>query len=408
MKEKIWLSSPHMGGMEQVFVKEAFDTNWIAPLGPHVNGFEEDLVKYTGASHAAALSSGTSALHLALILLGVKPGDEVICQSFTFSASANPIVYQGATPVFVDSEADTWNMCPKHLEEAIEDRLRLGKKPAAIIAVHLYGMPAKMDMIKDIADLYQIPLIEDAAEALGSHINGKMCGTFGKFNILSFNGNKIITTSGGGALLSEDGDAIAKARFLATQARDNAPHYQHSHIGYNYRMSNVVAAIGRGQMMVLNDRIAARRANYERYSDFLSPNGHVNSKVFPETVSAPTLKGGRFPENKKNYLGGISLGQVELPGYFSNRWLTTILVDPAKTHGVTRDDLRLAFEAENIECRPLWKPMHLQPIFADAPFYGDGTSEHLFNIGLCLPSGSNLRNEDFERIFKVLSQYQKL
>lgn len=372
MKEKIWLSSPHMGGMEQMFVKEAFDTNWIAPLGPHVNGFEEDLVKYTGASHAAALSSGTSALHLALILLGVKPGDEVICQSFTFSASANPIVYQGATPVFVDSEADTWNMCPKHLEEAIEDRLRLGKKPAAIIAVHLYGMPAKMDMIKDIADLYQIPLIEDAAEALGSHINGKMCGTFGKFNILSFNGNKIITTSGGGALLSEDGDAIAKARFLATQARDNAPHYQHSHIGYNYRMSNVVAAIGRGQMMVLNDRIAARRANYDRYKEFLK---------------------------------SISLGQVELPGYFSNRWLTTILVDPAKTHGVTRDDLRLAFEAENIECRPLWKPMHLQPIFADAPFYGDGTSEHLFNIGLCLPSGSNLRDEDFERIFKVLSQY---
>lgn len=405
MKEKIWLSSPHMGNMEQVFVKEAFDTNWIAPLGPHVNGFEEDLVKYTGAGHAAALSSGTAALHMALILLGVKPGDEVICQSFTFSASANPIVYQGATPVFVDSEMETWNMCPKHLKEAIEDRLSLGKKPAAIIAVHLYGMPAKMDMIKDIADYYDIPLIEDAAEALGSHINGKMCGTFGKFSILSFNGNKIITTSGGGALLSEDADAIAKARFLSTQARDNAPHYQHSHIGYNYRMSNVVAAIGRGQMMVLNERIAARRANYARYLEFFESKSLKVEKSKSQKDDSSTLR--LLDSLTSQPFDSSPLAPTELPGYFSNRWLSTILVDPAKTQGVTRDDLRLAFEAENIECRPLWKPMHLQPIFADAPFYGDGTSEHLFNLGLCLPSGSNLRDEDFERIFAVIVEKSK-
>jgi len=377
MKPKIWLSSPHMGMMEQVFVKEAFDTNWIAPLGPHVNGFEADLQAFTGASHAAALSSGTAALHLALILLGVKAGDEVICQSFTFSASANPIVYQGATPVFVDSEKDTWNMRPEYLDAAIADRIAKGRKPKAIIAVHLYGMPAKMEAIAAVAAKYDIPLIEDAAEALGSHINGQMCGTFGKLNILSFNGNKIITTSGGGALLSEDGELIAKARFLATQARDNAPHYQHSYIGYNYRMSNVVAAIGRGQMVVLNERIAARRANYERYVKLF---GEINAKGFHIEL---------LPEPE---------------GFFSNRWLTTITIDPAKNKGITREDVRLALDVENIESRPLWKPMHLQPVFADAPFYGDGTSEKLFDQGLCLPSGSNLGVEDWMRIEEVLGR----
>lgn len=375
MKNKIWLSSPHMGKMEQVFVKEAFDTNWIAPLGPHVNGFEKDLQDFTGATHAAALSSGTAALHLALILLGVKAGDEVICQSFTFSASANPIVYQGATPIFIDSERDTWNMCPVLLEEAIKDRIEKGKKPVAIIAVHLYGMPAKMDEILTVAEQYGIPLIEDAAEALGAHINGKMCGTFGKLNILSFNGNKIITTSGGGALLSDDEALIAKARFLATQARDNAPHYQHSHIGYNYRMSNVVAAIGRGQMLVLNDRVAARRANYDRYVKLF---GEINAKGYNIEL---------LPEPK---------------GFFPNRWLTTVTIDPEKNKGITREDVRLALEAENIESRPLWKPMHLQPVFADAPFYGDGTSEELFEDGLCLPSGSNLTERDFQRIERII------
>lgn len=377
MKDKIWLSSPHMGEMERVFVQEAFDTNWIAPLGPHVNGFEADLQAFTGAGHAAALSSGTAALHLALILLDVKAGDEVICQSFTFSASANPIVYQGATPVFVDSEKDTWNMSPEFLEAAIVDRMAKGKKPKAIIAVHLYGMPAKMDEIAVIATKYAIPLIEDAAEALGSHIKGKLCGTFGKLNILSFNGNKIITTSGGGALLSEDAEMIAKARFLATQARDNAPHYQHSHIGFNYRMSNVVAAIGRGQMVVLNDRIAARRANYDRYVKLF---GEINAKGYHiELLSEPE-------------------------GFFSNRWLSAVTIDPEKNKGITREDVRLALDAENIESRPLWKPMHLQPVFANAPFYGDGTSEKLFDQGLCLPSGSNLGDSDWQRIEEVLGR----
>jgi dTDP-4-amino-4,6-dideoxygalactose transaminase len=379
-KSKIWLSSPHMGTQEQVFVQEAFDTNWIAPLGPHVNGFEADLQAFTGAGHATALSSGTAALHLALILLDVESrkysgGDEVICQSFTFSASANPIVYQGAVPVFVDSEKDTWNMSPEYLEAAIADRIANGKKPKAIIAVHLYGMPAKMDEISAIAKKYGIPVIEDAAEALGSHINGKMCGTFGKLNILSFNGNKIITTSGGGALVSEDRELIAKARFLATQARDNAPHYQHSHIGYNYRMSNVAAAIGRGQMVVLNDRVAARRANYDRYVKLF---GEINAKGYHIEL---------LPEPE---------------GFFSNRWLTTVTIDPEKNKGITREDVRLALEAENIESRPLWKPMHLQPVFADAPFYGDGTSEKLFNDGLCLPSGSNLTERDFQRIERII------
>lgn len=376
MSSKIYLSSPHMGGNELDFIHDAFNSNWVAPLGPNVDGFEKDLAHYTGAKHAAALSAGTAAIHLALVLLDVKHGDEVICQSFTFSATANPIVYQGATPVFIDSERETWNMDPAALEEAIIDRMKTGKKPKAIIPVHLYGMPAKMEAIRAIAEKYEIPVVEDAAEALGSQIRGKKCGTFGKLGILSFNGNKIITTSGGGALLSEDEALIAKARFLATQARDPAPHYQHSHIGYNYRMSNIVAGIGRGQMMVLNDRIQARRHNYERYRHY-----------FEEV-------------NKAGY-------HVELlpepEGYFSNRWLTTIVVRPELNEGITREDIRLAFERDNIESRPLWKPMHLQPIFSECPFYGNGVSADLFEHGLCLPSGSNLTEEQFTRIFNVLT-----
>jgi len=377
MLSKIYLSSPHMGEHELEFIHQAFESNWVAPLGPNVDGFEKDLQEYTGASHAAALSSGTAAIHLALILNGVGLGDEVICQSFTFSATANPIVYQGATPVFVDSEPETWNMHPGWLETAIQDRLAKGKKPKAILPVHLYGMPAKMADILAIAEKYEIAVIEDAAEALGSSIQGKKCGTFGKFGVLSFNGNKIITTSGGGALLSEDEALINKARFLATQARDPAPHYQHSHIGYNYRMSNVLAGIGRGQMMVLDKRIAARRANFYRYCEYFE---RINQKGFDIKL---------LPEQE---------------GYFSNRWLTTVYVDPESNDGVTREEIRLAFEKENIESRPLWKPMHLQPVFASAPFYGDGTSDRLFENGLCLPSGSNLTESDWERIFTVLDK----
>jgi dTDP-4-amino-4,6-dideoxygalactose transaminase len=310
-------------------------------------------------------------------LLDVNPGDAVICQSMTFSASANPIVYQGATPVFVDSEPETWNMSPAHLEEAIIDQLSKGKRPKAIIPVHLYGMPAKMDQIMTIAEKYGIPVIEDAAEALGSHIDGKMCGSFGQMGVLSFNGNKIITTSGGGALLSDNGEWIQKARFLATQARDNAPHYQHSQIGYNYRMSNVVAAIGRGQMEVLDERVKARRDNFFRYKAWFE---------------------------KANRKGYHIQFQPEPEGYFSNRWLTAIIIDPTQNKGITRETVRLAFEAKNIESRPLWKPMHLQPVFANAPFYGDGTSEKLFEDGLCLPSGSNLTESDFARIFEEMDE----
>lgn len=373
MNKKIWLSSPHMGGKEEVYVKEAFDTNWIAPLGPHVDGFENDLVAFTGTRAAAALSSGTAAIHLALILLDVKAGDEVLCQSFTFSASANPIVYQGAIPIFIDSERETWNMSPEHLRRAIVDRMTKGKKPKAIIPVHLYGMPANMEAIMAISTEFDIPVIEDAAEALGSIYQNKACGTFGHLGVLSFNGNKIITTSGGGALISANDEYINKARFYATQSRDAAPHYQHSHIGYNYRMSNVCAAIGRGQMEVLNQRVAKRRANYDFYT------------------------------NAFNKLKGISFLQ-EPARSLSNRWLSTILVDDSLTHkGVSRETIRLAMEKENIECRPLWKPMHLQPVFETYPFYGDGTAERLFAQGLCLPSGSNLSTEEITRVAGLLN-----
>ena len=372
MKPRIYLSSPHMGGSERDFVNQAFDTNWIAPVGPNVNGFEEDLATYTGSKYVAALSSGTAAIHLALIALGVERNDEVICSTFTFSATANPIMYQGAIPIFVDSEKDTWNMSPQALEDALKDRIAKGKKPKAVIAVHLYGMPSKMNELLDICNRYEIPLIEDAAEALGSTYQGKALGTFGIMGILSFNGNKIITTSGGGALLSDNEAFIKKARFLATQARDDAPHYQHSHIGFNYRITNITAGIGRGQMQVIDDRVAARRGNFKRYESIFA------SKT------------------------GIKTTPKELEGMFSNRWLSTILVDPKETEGITRENLRLAFLEDNIEGRPLWKPMHLQPIFKDYPYYGDRLSEKLFENGLCLPSGSNLTNEEWERIEEVI------
>lgn len=372
---KIWLSSPHIGTNELQYVNEAFATNWIAPLGPHVNAFEEGLQQQTNTKHAAALSSGTSALHLALILLDVNAGDTVFCQSITFSASANPIAYQGAIPIFIDSEKDTWNMDPTLLKAALEEAKQNGKLPKAIIPVHLYGMPAKMNEISSIAKEYKVPVIEDAAEALGSNIIGKPCGSYGNFGVLSFNGNKIITTSGGGALVSDNGEMIEKARFLATQARDAAPHYQHSHIGYNYRMSNVLAGIGRGQLEVLSDRVTARRNNFERYKQFFS---------------------------KYNNNGFHIQFQEEPIGYFSNRWLTCILVDPSKNKGLTREVIRLAMDEENIETRPLWKPMHQQPIFANAKSYLNGVSDNLFENGLCLPSGSNLTEADFTRIFNCL------
>jgi len=377
MNSKIWLSSPHMGGNEQKYISEAFNENWVAPLGPNVNGFEEDLEKFLGKEvKVAALSAGTAAIHLALIESGVEHGDEVICQSMTFSASANPIAYCGATPVFIDSEPETWNLCPKALREAIENRMLKGKKPKAIIVVHLYGMPAKMDEIVAIANEYGITLIEDAAEALGSFYKGQACGTFGRFGILSFNGNKIITTSGGGALVSHTKEDKDKIVFLSTQARDNAPHYQHSHIGFNYRMSNIVAGIGRGQMEVLKDRVEARRAMHDFYITLFRDIEGV--EVFSEPDS----------------------------DFYSNHWLSAIIVNPEIT-GKTREDLRLAFLEDDIESRPLWKPMHLQPVFSGAPYYGTNVSEKLFDNGLCLPSGSNLTDEERERIKNVINKFFK-
>lgn len=373
MKDRIWLSSPHMGGAEQKYIKDAFDNNWVAPLGPNVDGFEMDIENYLNGVHVAVLSSGTAAIHLALILLGVKQDDEILVSSFTFSATVNPIVYLKAKPVFIDSEKDTWNIDPELLEFAIKDRIKKGTKPKAIIIVHLYGMPAKIDQIMQIADNYNIPVIEDAAEALGSSYNGRKLGTFGKFGILSFNGNKIITTSGGGALVSSDPDDIEKARFLATQARDKAPHYQHTQIGYNYRMSNIVAGIGRGQMEVLDIRVDLRRENNRYYRNIL--------------------------ENCK----GISFLKEPAPSYFSNFWLTTIIINPTLTK-TSREKVRLALEEENIESRPLWKPMHLQPVFSEYPKYTNNCSEELFNDGLCLPSGSNLSLTDKLRIKTVLEK----
>ncbi len=366
MNSKIWLSSPHMGGNEMKYVQEAYDTNWVAPLGPNVNNFEKELADKLGIASVAALSSGTAAIHLALIILGIKRGDEVICSSFTFSASANPIMYQGATPIFIDSEPESWNMDPELLETAIKDRILKGNKPKAIILVHLYGMPAKIREISEIAQYYEIPIIEDAAEALGSQYQNIKCGTFGALGILSFNGNKIITTSGGGALISENTAYIEKARFLSTQARDKAPHYQHSEVGYNYRMSNIVAGIGRGQLEVLENRIQKRRENNQFYRKLLSDYEFI---AF----------------------------QDEPAGHFSNYWLTTINIG-RNNHNLNSESIRLKFGLENIETRPLWKPMHLQPVFAAFPAYLSGVSEQLFQNGLCLPSGSNLSEDEKARI----------
>ncbi|MBX2912887.1 MAG: DegT/DnrJ/EryC1/StrS family aminotransferase [Cyclobacteriaceae bacterium] len=370
-RERIYLSPPHIGEEEFKNVKEAFDTNWIAPVGPHINQFELELQQYLGVPHCVVLTSGTAAIHLALIILGVGRGDEVACSSFTFAGSCNPIVYQGATPVFIDSERETWNMDPGLLEMAIRDRIAKGKKPKAIICVHLYGMPAQVDRIVAIAGKYEIPLIEDAAEALGSTYKGKKLGAFGAFGILSFNGNKIITSSGGGALLTRNKKWADKARFLATQAREPFPHYEHNEIGYNYRLSNVSAAIGRGQLSVIDKRVEQRRMIFKKYAEEL------------KDIAAISFQ----PENKE----GIS-----------NRWLTTLVIDPALCNGVTNESIRIALEQENIESRPLWKPMHKQPVYAQAPFYGNGVSEALFESGLCLPSGTNLAPTDQELILDIL------
>ena len=373
MNKKIWLSLAHMSGREQDFIKEAFDTNWVVPLGPNVNGFEADLEQYIGENkHVVALSAGTAALHLALIMLGVKAGDEVICQSFTFAASANPITYLGATPVFVDSESDTWNIDPQLLEQAILDRkAKTGKYPKAIIPVHLYGMPAKMDEIMTIANRYNIPVLEDAAEALGSKYKGQYCGTFGNYGVLSFNGNKMITTSGGGALVTPTAETKQRVMFYATQARENAPHYQHEEIGYNYRMSNICAGIGRGQMYVLDEHVARRREIHSLYTELLKD------------------------------VEGITVMQRPSADYDSNFWLTCILVDPEEA-GFSREDLRLKMDEQQIETRPLWKPMPLQPVFANVPMYVNGVSESLFNYGLCLPSGPMCTDNDIKRVVNVI------
>lgn len=367
---RIYLSSPHMSGLEEPLVAEAFQSNWIAPLGPHVDAFEREFAEAVGSPHAVALSSGTAALHLALLLAGVGPGDEVLVSSLTFSASVNPIVYLGATPAFVDSERGSWNMDPALLEEALEARARAGRLPKAVVVVHLYGQSADLDPILAACARFGVTVVEDAAEALGATYRGRAPGTFGQSGIFSFNGNKIITTSGGGMLVTADGELAAHARKLATQARDAAPHYQHSEIGYNYRLSNVLAAIGRGQLRVLEDRVAARRRNTELYREAL---------------------GG---------LAGIEF-MPEAPWGRHSRWLTCVTIDP-ESFGADRERVRLALEAENIEARPVWKPMHLQPVFARFPCTGGAVAEDLFTRGLCLPSGSNLEEAELERVVEVV------
>lgn len=376
MDSKIWLSSPHMGGNEINYVNNAFETNWIAPLGPHVFGFEQDIKTFLGTSkEVAALSSGTAAIHLALVMLGVSHGDEVICQSMTFSASANPILYQGAIPIFVDSEPNTWNICPEETLRAIESGIKRNKKPKAIVAVHLYGVPFQVERLREISKYYNIPIIEDSAEALGSTYKGQQCGTFGDFGVLSFNGNKIITTSGGGALVCPDLKAKEKVVFYATQSRDPEPHYQHSHVGYNYRLSNVCAGIGRGQMEVLDDRVKARRAMHHFYMELFENIPGVEVFSADESIAIP------------------------------NYWLTSILVDPNETGGKSREDLRIYLENFQIESRPLWKPMHLQPIFENYSFFGSGISDKLFANGLCLPSGSNLTEVEKDRISNAVKAF---
>ncbi len=384
LKSKIWLSSPHMSGNELTYIEEAFRCNWVAPVGPHIDVFEKDLCDYTDAAHSAVLSSGTAAIHLGLSLLGVQPEDYVLTQSLTFVASANPIKYLGATPVFIDSETDTWNMCPVQLERAIlaclkgEVRSPKGKGepklPKAIIPVHLYGMPANMAAIMEIANRYGIPVLEDAAEALGSSYAQQACGAMGKCGVISFNGNKIITTSSGGALISNDEELIKKAKFLATQAKDIAQHYEHSQVGYNYRLSNVLAGVGIAQLEVIDDRVAARRSNFEFYKAYFSDIDGV------EVLEEPNSK------------------------YFSNRWLTTIKISSERAMGITRDDVMAALAFENIESRPIWKPMHMQPLYSQYPYFGSGVSEDIFETGLCLPSGSNLSAADLLRISNVFDE----
>ncbi|WP_133507972.1 DegT/DnrJ/EryC1/StrS family aminotransferase [Flavobacterium chryseum] len=374
--KRIYLSLSQQSGFEQEYIQKALETNWITSGGPNVNDFENQLQNYFGDEFfLTALNSGTSAIHLALILLGVKTGDEVICQTMTFSASANPILYQGAIPIFVDSEPETWNISPEFLEIAIKDRIKKGKKPKAIITVHLYGNPYKVDEIHDIAARYDIPIIEDSAEALGSTYKGKKCGTFGTFGIFSFNGNKIITTSSGGALISSSNESKEKAIFFATQSKDAAVHYQHSEIGYNYRMSNVCAGIGLGQIKVLENNIAARRKNHIFYKDLFD-----SIKI-------------------------VTLFEVLNEDYFSNYWLNAILIEPNLEKNINNETLRIAFEKADIESRPLWKPMHLQPIFMKYPYYGNKIAEGLFKKGLCLPSGSNLTIEDKNRIKEVITTF---
>lgn len=369
--QKIWLSPPHMSGHEIDYINQAFETNWISPFGSNIDTFENDLKTYlNGNSKVVALSSGTAAIHLSLILLNVGRDDNVICQSKTFSASANPIIYLGANPIFVDSEMDTWNMCPEQLEKAIKDNIAKGKKPKAIIAVHLYGMPYKIDSIHAIANKYDVPIIEDSAEALGSSYKGKKCGTFGTLSVLSFNGNKIITTSAGGALISKDAGLIERAKYLANQAKDHAVEYLHSDIGYNYRMSNVLAGIGRGQMKVIDQRVKQRRDNFDFYFKNLK---HIDGITF----------------------------QNEVDGSFSNRWLTCILLESEKI----REEVRTTLEENNIESKPLWKPMHQQPVFKDCLKYLNGVSDNLFKKGLCLPSGSNMTAYDLNRVTTTIKNY---
>jgi len=379
--DRIYLSPPHLGRHELNYLHKAVEDNWVAPAGPNLTGFEADLCAFTGVGHAVALHSGTAAIHLGLRLLGVGPGDEVLCPSFTFVATANPISYCGATPVFVDSEADTWNMCPVRLREAITDRLRLGKKLKALLLVHLYGMPAKLDELLAIAQEFGLPVLEDAAEALGSRYQGRPLGSFGEVSVVSFNGNKILTTSGGGALLTNRADYAAKALFWATQAKDAAPHYQHSEVGYNYRLSNLLAGIGRGQMELLEDRVKRRREIFAWYKE--------NLGGLPGLAVAPA---------------------TELPGSRANRWLTTVLLNPAEPKdgasqtSATPESLRQHLEARNIESRPLWKPLHQQPLFAEVPMYGGAVCEDLFARGLCLPSGTAMTDEDQQRVAKALRE----
>lgn len=376
---KIWLSTPHLGGTELAYIHSAFNDNWVAPLGPHVTNFEQKLTEICQTSYAVALSSGTAAMHLGLITLGVGPGDIVICQSNTFAASANPIVYQGATPVFVDSETQTWNMCPRALKNALEHLAshQLISRVKAIIVVHLYGMPAQISEIIALAEDYGIAVLEDAAESLGSTFSGQPCGSFGKIGILSFNGNKIITTSGGGALLTNEKNIAISTHHLSNQARDEAPHYEHTRIGYNYRLSNICAGIGLGQLEVLTDRISSRRQNFERYREYFT---RLNQKGF-----------------------NIKFQEEDIHS-FSNRWLTCILVDSLQNKGITREAIRLKLLEDNIDARPLWKPMHLQPVFQGYNYFGGNVAEKLFEQGLCLPSGSLLSAYEFERIFKKLDE----